>query len=187
MSPIQEILDFWFLPSDHEDYGKKREEWFQKNSDFDQEIRHRFLEHYEQATAGYLLDWSETPLGCLALILLFDQFSRNMFRDTPRAFSTDHKALEIARYAITRGFLDELDTNQKRFIALPFEHSENMTDQKKSIALFESFNDENGLDYARQHYDIVKRFGRYPHRNAILGRTSTEEEACFLTEPGSSF
>lgn len=187
MSPVDEILEFWFLPATHKDFGNKRAAWFQKKPDFDEEIRHRFLDYYEQAVNGYLLDWCETSQGCLALILLLDQFSRNMFRETAQAFATDGKALEIARHTLSKGYLEELDAIQIRFIALPFEHSEKMTDQEKSLELFKSFDDADSLDYAQQHYDIIKRFGRFPHRNVILDRISTDEEIDFLTKPGSSF
>lgn len=187
MDRAQEILDFWFLPEDHPDYGKPRAIWFEKNPAFDAEIRDRFLADFEKAAAGEYLDWTESAKGSLALILLFDQFSRNMFRDTARTFATDGKAREIARHMIETGFYDALGTFQKQFAALPFEHSEDIEDQKLSIDLFREIGDAVAFDYAEKHYLIIERFGRFPHRNKQLGRETTPEEAAFLTEPNSSF
>jgi uncharacterized protein (DUF924 family) len=187
MDRIQEILDFWFLPEDHKDYGKPRETWFKKDDGFDAEIRDRFLVDFEKAEAGEYLDWTESARGSLALILLFDQFTRNMFRESPRAFSADGKAREIARHMLSCGFYNELDPVQKQFAALPFEHSEDMEDQKLSLQLFRELGSDELVDYAERHYVIVERFGRFPHRNAQLGRQSTKEEEAFLKEPNSSF
>tara|TARA_R100000005_G_C5003701_1_gene212245 strand:+ start:1251 stop:1814 length:564 start_codon:yes stop_codon:yes gene_type:complete len=187
MDRVQEILDFWFLPEDDKDYGTPRRAWFEKNPEFDAEITTRFLDDFEKAEAGERLDWAETAKGSLALILLFDQFTRNMFRDTARAFSADGKAREIARHMIERGFYGELNKFQKQFAALPFEHSEDLEDQKLSVELFKALGDAELLDYAEKHYVIIERFGRFPHRNKQLGRESTPEEKEFLTQPNSSF
>ncbi len=187
MSDIQDILDFWFLPKSHKDYGSPRDEWFQKNDKFDAEIKNRFLSLYQQAKEGKLLQWTETKEGTMALILIFDQFSRNMFRDTPDAFATDGKARDLARHMLAAGHYNNLMDQEKAFAALPFEHSEKLADQKKSVELFKEIGSENYLDYAIKHYDIIKKFGRFPHRNKILRRKSTKEELEFLSQPGSSF
>ena len=187
MDRVQEILDFWFLPEEHEDYGNPREAWFKKDDGFDAEIRARFLNDFEKAEAGDYLEWTESARGSLALILLFDQFTRNMFRDSPRAFSADGKAREIARHMLFRGFYDELSDVQKQFAALPFEHSEDIEDQKLSLKLFKQLGSDELMDYAKKHYVIIEKFGRFPHRNAQLGRQSTKQEEAFLKEPNSSF
>lgn len=187
MDRIQEILDFWFLPENDENYGKQREVWFKKNPDFDAEISGKFLGDFEKAEAGELLHWTESARGSLALILLFDQFTRNMFRDSPRAFAADGKAREIARHMLSRGFYDELNAVQKQFAALPFEHSEDMDDQKLSVKLFAELGSDEALDYAQRHLEIIEKFGRFPHRNEQLGRESTKEEEAFLKTPNSSF
>ncbi|MZR31298.1 DUF924 family protein [Sneathiella litorea] len=187
MDRIQEILDFWFLPESNENYGKRRDVWFKKDDEFDASIRSQFLEDFEKAEAGDYLDWTESARGSLALILLYDQFTRNMFRDTARAFSADGKAREIARHILSQGFYDELSPVQKQFAALPFEHSEDLEDQKLSLQLFQELESDVLVEYAQRHYDIIEKFGRFPHRNKQLNRQSTNEEEAFLTEPNSSF
>ncbi len=191
MSRSTEILDFWFGKPDDPDYGKYRKMWFTKNLECDQEVRSRFLQTYQQAAAGELDDWKETPLGCLALIILLDQFPRNMFRGQPQAFATDSQALTYAKYAVERGFDQELLPTQRQFIYLPFEHSENLADQHQCVELFSSLKDypecASGVDYAYRHHKVIERFGRFPHRNEILRRETTPEEAEFLKQPGSSF
>ncbi len=183
----QDILDFWFFPEKHPEYGNNRAAWFQKDPHFDGEIIRQFKEGFEKAANGDYLSWTDSIDGCLALILLFDQFSRNMFREDPKAFSADGKARELARHMINRGFYQALPNFKKKFAILPFEHSEDLTDQEYSVKLFREFGDEIDIDYAVRHYDIIKRFGRFPHRNTVLGRQSTEEELNFLKEPNSSF
>lgn len=183
----QEILDFWFLPKDHPDHGKPRSVWFEKSPAFDEEIRARFLNDFEKAAAGELLGWTDTAKGSLALILLFDQFTRNMFRDTARAFSADGKARAIARHMLETGFYDGLSAVEKQFAALPFEHSEDLADQELSLELFRGIGDPEALDYAERHHAIIARFGRFPHRNRALGRATTPEEEAFLKQPNSSF
>ncbi len=187
MYEYQPILDFWFLPITHENYGGKRSEWFQKDPEFDREIITRFKLLFDKAENGDLLDWTETKTGSLALILLFDQFSRNMFRDSPKAFSADVKAREIARHMLEKGQFADLEGFQKNFAALPFEHSEKLEDQVFSVELFKSFGDEDALLYAVRHHDIIKKFDRFPHRNKIMGRPSTADEIEFLKQPNSSF
>ena len=177
-----EILTFWFEET-------KPVQWFQKNDDFDELIRSQFDTAYTLARQGILEGWKETPLGCLAYILLLDQFPRNMFRDTAKAFETDPQALEIAKHALDKHFDKTLSPIQKRFIYLPFEHSEDLKDQETSVKLFEKTkkDDPVGYDYAIRHLKIIERFGRFPHRNEILGRKSTPEELTFLKDPDNSF
>ena len=191
MSQVQEILEFWFGKPDDLDYGKSRKVWFIKNPEFDREVRSRFLPVYQQAVAGELDDWKASPQGCLALIILLDQFPRNMFRGQPQAFATDPQALAYAKHAVTNSFDRELLPIQRQFIYLPFEHSENLTHQHQCLELFSTLKDYpecvDGIDYAHRHFKVIERFGRFPHRNEILGRKSTPEEAEFLKQPGSSF
>lgn len=190
---IEQVLDFWFGQPESENYGKARTEWFTKNVEFDQQVKEQFLTLYQQAAAQELETFLETPQGCLALIILLDQFPRNMFRGQPQAFATDHLALKYANYAVTKGYDQELLPVQRWFIYLPFEHSENLADQKRSLELMSSLKDDpetiriKVIEYAQRHFDVIQRFGRFPHRNQILGRISTPEEQEFLTQPGSSF
>lgn len=187
MQEYQNILDFWFLPKNHPSFGSKRMEWFKKDPDFDASIRQNFESIFAQAENGDLLHWADSKDGSLALILLFDQFSRNMFRDTARAFATDGKGREIAHHMISQGFFDALPDFQKTFAALPFEHSEDLEDQELAVRLFKNFGDDEAILYAVRHQDIIKEFGRFPHRNESLNRQSTKEEIEFLKQPNSSF
>ncbi len=193
MSQVDKILDFWFGKKDEEDYGKNRAIWFTKDPDpkFDREIKARFMEDYEKAAVGKLDQWKETPHSCLALILLLDQFPRNMFRGNPRAFATDPQALSLAQYAIAKGFDRELLKIQRWFIYLPFEHSENLEHQQQAVELFRQLGNDPDSVYmtssAVQHLEVIERFGRFPHRNAIFHRATTPEEAEFLKQPNSSF
>jgi uncharacterized protein (DUF924 family) len=191
MSQVQEILEFWFGKPNDSDYGKSRQVWFIKNPEFDREVRSRFLPVYQQAAAGEVDDWKASPQGCLALIILLDQFPRNMFRGQPQAFATDPQALAYAKHAVTNSFDRELLPIQRQFIYLPFEHSENLSDQHQCIKLFSTLQEYpecvSGVDYAHRHFQVIERFGRFPHRNEILGRETTPEEAEFLQQPGSSF
>ncbi|MGB3192721.1 MAG: DUF924 family protein [Limnoraphis sp.] len=191
MSRVAEILAFWFGSPQNLDYGKPRQVWFQKNFEFDAQIRSYFLADYELAAQGKLEDWKESPDSCLALILLLDQFPRNLFRGEAKAFATDTQALEVAKYAVSQGFDKHLLPVQRWFIYLPFEHSENLVDQEKAVELTRQLSDhresQSSIDYAIRHWDVIKQFGRFPHRNSILGRESTPEEKEFLKQPGSSF
>ncbi len=191
MSRVEEILTFWFGWPDEPKYGKPRSFWFTKKPKFDQELRDHFLSDYQQAAAKALEHWYSSPRSCLALILLFDQFPRNMFRGTAQAFATDPQAIAAAQHAIAKGFDQELMTVQRWFVYLPFEHSENLADQRQSVALFATLNNDPEsaatIDYANRHCSVIERFGRFPHRNKILGRVSTPKEAEFLKQPGSSF
>lgn len=181
------VLDFWFGPDD-----QSRAEWFRKDPAFDTEIRTRFGPLVEQALAGELDDWAQAPESALARIVLLDQFTRNAFRDTPRAFAGDAQALQAARDLVARGFDRHLPARWRSFVYLPFEHAEDLQAQTESMRLFQALADERPdladlLTWARKHQQIIERFGRYPHRNAILGRPSTVAEQAFLAEPGSSF
>ncbi|MGD2183433.1 DUF924 family protein [Lusitaniella coriacea] len=191
MASIQAILDFWFGKPGEGDYGKPRSVWFVKNAAFDEEIRSRFLDAYERAATGEFSEWKETPLGSLALILLLDQFPRNLFRNHPKAFATDAYARSVTVDAITQNFDQTLLPVQRWFIYLPLEHSENLEDQNRCVELFSQLKDDphsaSTIDYARRHRDVIQRFGRFPHRNKILGRKSTPQEEEFLQQPGSSF
>jgi uncharacterized protein (DUF924 family) len=183
----RDILVFWFGPPP---LGR-REVWFGKDPAFDATIRERFGEPIAAARAGAYGAWCDEPRGALARVILLDQFTRNAFRDTPDAFSGDARALATADDAITRGFDRSLEPIERQFLYLPFEHSEDLAMQERSLALFGALAQETGdrspLDWAERHAAIVRRFGRYPHRNAALGRASTPEEIAFLETPGSGF
>jgi uncharacterized protein (DUF924 family) len=183
----QDVLAFWF--GEGADYGRRHKRWFEKQPAFDAEVAQRFLGLYEQLAAGR--EWLDSPRERLARILVLDQFPRNMFRGTARAFATDAPALETARLAVERGD-DTLQLPVERlFLYLPFEHSEALEDQQraceltKPLAAFAETDDAHR--YAVAHRDVIQRFGRFPHRNAILGRESTAAELEFLKQPGSGF
>lgn len=181
------ILDFWFGPPPH----AAREAWFRKEPAFDDAVRARFGEAVGVALAGGYGAWCVTAHGALARILLLDQFTRNIHRGTPRAFAGDERALATARDAVDRGLDRALDACERWFCYLPFEHSEDAAEQARSLALFRALADETGDEgpytWAVKHAEVIRRYGRYPHRNAVLGRTSTPEELAFLAQPGSSF
>jgi uncharacterized protein (DUF924 family) len=175
-SDPDEILAFW------KEAGAER--WFARDDAFDERCRARFLPAQEDAAAGRLPEWERTPEGALALVLLLDQMPRNMFRGTARAWATDPKAKGVAERAIGRGFDREIEPLLRAFFYLPFMHGEDMSSQDRSVALYESAGDESGAYWARHHRDIVARFGRFPHRNAALGRESTPEEVAYLAAEG---
>lgn len=175
MRDIQEILEFWFS----EDAERL---WFASTPAFDQEIRRRFAERFAEAASGQLRSWEETPEGCVALCILLDQMPRNMFRGSPRAFATDAKALAIADRAVNRGLDRELSPEHKQFLYMPFCHSEELADQVRALALFEAAGLRESLEFVKDRLAVMRRFGRFPHRNAVLGRTSTPEELKFLAE-----
>jgi uncharacterized protein (DUF924 family) len=194
MASIQTVLDFWFgdLQSEASTYANRRKLWFGKAPEFDQQIRDRFAALHQQAIAGELDDWQKTPEGCLALLIVLDQFSRNLWRNSSQAFANDAKALTLAQRAIAQGFDQQIAPIQRIFIYLPLEHSEDQAIQDQSVELFRGLSTDNPeltdcLDYAVKHQTVIKRFGRFPHRNAVLGRETTPEEAEFLQQPGSSF
>jgi uncharacterized protein (DUF924 family) len=191
---IEAILRFWFGAPGSEEaaYSQRRKLWFGKRPEFDQAIRQQFQSVYQQAAIGEFDTWQATPLGCLALIILLDQFPRNMFRNSPQAFATDEKALKVAQHAIETGFDQQLAPIQRMFVYLPFEHSEEIENQKRSVELSQQLCRDapeltDVFEYAERHRLVIERFGRFPHRNRILGRASTPEELEFLQQPGSSF
>lgn len=185
------VVDFWFGAPGSITYGKSRPEWFKKSDTFDAQIRERFLPTYEAARAGALAHWRESPLSLLALILVCDQFPRNLFRDSPRAFEADAMALSCARDMVARQWDRRLIAVQRQFVYLPFEHAEDLGMQRESMRLFGELARDAGrddlLEWARKHAVIIERFGRFPHRNAVLGRASTPEETEFLKGPDSRF
>ena len=168
-----------------------REAWFTKDAGFDREVRDRFEGLHGEAAAGKLEGWRDEARSCLALVILLDQFPRNMFRGDPRTYATDDLARDAARYGVERAYDRELSPHERLFLYLPFEHSEELDDQRLSVELFRGRAAETGSDdllgYAVQHEEIIERFGRFPHRNEVLGRATTQEEAEFLQGPGSSF
>ncbi len=178
----QEILHFWFEET-------KPQQWFQKNDDFDQQIRDRFMMTYEMARDGVCDNWKQDADGCLALCIVLDQFPRNMFRNDAKAFATDEKALMVAKYAVSKGFDQLMVPLRRRFLYLPFEHSESIDDQKKSVDFFAKMkkDDPLGHDYALRHLEVIEKFGRFPHRNAVLQRENTADEEEYLARPGSGF
>ncbi|WP_353931674.1 DUF924 family protein [Okeanomitos corallinicola TIOX110] len=188
MSQAAPILQFWFGHPDQPGYGKPKKIWFNSEPKFDREIRNNFLEDYQKAATGYLDDWMNAPDTCLALILLLDQFPRNMFRGTPEAFATDWEALSAAQHAVAQGYDRELLPVQRWFIYLPFEHSENIAHQRQCVKLFQQLSHDPdstiAIESAFEHLQIISRFGRFPHRNQILGRISTPNEEEFLELEG---
>lgn len=198
------VLQFWFhsltdaVPIDKKSPPAKL--WFNGGRIFDEDIRSKFLNDFNKAKAGEYKDWEETARGRLALILIFDQFSRNMFRNTPQAFETDMLALELTQRSIKDGKDKELMCVERVFLYMPLMHAEDLRVQNEGVRCFEMLAQESellsplntsyfeyNLKYSRQHRDIIARFGRFPHRNAVLGRASTSEEKAFLEKPGSSF
>ncbi len=179
MTPAS-VLDFWFS-------AKAVPQHFNCGPEFDKEIAERFLSHHECAIDGALAAWQATPEGTLALIVLLDQFSRNIFRDTPRAFAADTQACALADSAMKAGFDKLLTPEQSVFVYMPFMHSEDLATQEASVKLYADLGLRDNLKFATAHRDIIARFGRFPHRNAILKRQTTEAEAAFLQQPNSSF
>jgi uncharacterized protein (DUF924 family) len=159
--------------------------WFAKDEQFDARFRERFLRDHEAAARGELTQWQATPEGALALVILLDQFPRNAFRDTPRMYDTDAMARKVANTAFAAGYDQKLPHELQKFFVLPFAHSEDLADQERSVALARRIGPDD-LAHAKHHRDIVRRFGRFPHRNAILGRESTPEEKHYLDNGGYS-
>ncbi len=178
----QEVISFWFEET-------VPQQWFQKNDGFDLEIYERFHVTYEMAKKDLCADWARDSDGVLALCLVLDQFPRNMFRDSPKSFETDGKILLIVKEALHKGYGALLNPVKRRFMYMPFMHSENINDQKKSVSLFEMMKDDDPLsyEYAVKHFEVIEKFGRFPHRNEVLGRQSTEEELKYLNLPGAGF
>jgi uncharacterized protein (DUF924 family) len=191
------VLDYWFGELDDEVVPEKSRLWFEGGEVVDTYLKNNFKGLLEKAAGGKCDDWAVSPQGRLALIVLLDQFSRHIYRGTPKAFAQDTKALGVAREMVHLGEDQELFFFQRSFVYLPFEHSEDLRMQHDSIALFQKLADAapdstqsyfaDNLRYAVRHREIIQRFGRFPHRNLILGRTSTPEEEAFLKEPMSSF
>jgi Uncharacterized protein conserved in bacteria len=192
MTPAMQgqILDFWFGAPDSAEYGTTRDAWFRKNPAFDAEIRRRFGAVIETALGGGLDDWT-APRAALARVLVLDQFTRNCYRDSGRAFAGDAQALAAATAVVDQGLDRELIPVERWFLYMPFEHAESPVAQARSLALFTRLSEETGLAdplaWAKKHAAIIGRFGRYPHRNALLGRESTSQEIAFLATQGSSF
>lgn len=161
-----------------------RERWYEHSDAFDAEVRDRFLALWHKAAAGGLASWEDSDDGALALVIVLDQFPRNMFRGTPEAFASDALAREVARRAIERGTDLRIDPLLLEFLYLPFMHSEHLPDQLRCVALFENTDNAENLKYAREHADIIQRFGRFPHRNHLLGRDTTADEQAFLDGGG---
>jgi uncharacterized protein (DUF924 family) len=177
---IDEVIRFWFDELDPKD-------WFRKDEALDATIKERFGAAYEEVKAGVSAAWLDEPDGVVAAILLLDQFPRNMFRGEARAFATDATALALAKQAIAAGLDAKLPPVKRWIVYLPFQHAETSADQARSVELFTALGKPLALDFALRHQEVVDRFGRFPHRNEVLGRLSTAEEAAFLKEPGSSF
>ena len=204
MVTIDQIFHFWFHSlTDATPIDKKfspAKLWFNGGRAFDEEIRQKFLTDFLKAKAGEFKDWESSARGRLALVIIFDQFSRNMFRGTPQAFETDALALELSQRSINDGKDKELMLIERVFLYMPFMHCESLAVQEQGIRCFESLVEESktkaarntsyfeyNLTYARQHRGIIAQFNRFPHRNAVLNRSSTSEETAFLNKPGSSF
>lgn len=188
---LEEVLAFWLGPPEGTGGYTHRPIWFASTQEFDETLRQRFLAHHEAAAAGQFDALATAPFPALALVLLLDQFPRNMFRGTPRMYATDAKALAAAEEAVARGFDRLVHHVPRTFFYTPFEHSEDIAVQRRSLELVERRRDSPDFErtkfYIYRHWEIVDRFGRFPHRNAILGRETTPEEAAFLREPHSSF
>lgn len=188
---MREILDFWFADGP----DQFRQAWFTKDAAFDAEIARRFGTLVAPAREGTLDDWAATPEGALALLILLDQFPRNLFRGAPEAFASDPHALALARRVVLEQRLDlRLTATQRVFLYLPFEHAESLEAQDLSVALFEGLRDwpahaapGGTIAYAWAHRAVIARFGRFPHRNGILGRESTPAEQAYLAQPGAGF
>lgn len=187
----QEVLDFWFGAPGTAGYGQPRKAWFVKKPAFDAQVRDLFLGLHAAGHAGELAQWQESAHSLLALIILLDQFPRNMFRDRPESFASDPQALAAARLMVARGWDAQLPPVMRGFVYLPYEHAEDAAVQAESLRLFGALpageERDELLQWARKHHEVIGRFGRFPHRNRILGRISTPEEAAFLKQPGSRF
>ena len=186
------VLDFWFGAPASTEHGSTRKAWFAKNDAFDAEIRERFAAQIERALRGELDDWGQTAPSALAQVLLLDQFTRNAFRGTARAFAGDARALAAASRMVGARQDESLAPFMRGFVYLPFEHAESLAMQDEAVRLFarlaaEAPEQADMLEYAHRHRSVIERFGRFPHRNDILGRRSTAEEIAFIAQPGSGF
>ena len=179
MNP-QQILDFWFSPA-------TQPHWFAQSAAFDQQVHSRFAAVLAQAAAAELAHWRATLAGRVAEIIVLDQFSRNVYRNTPQAFAQDGMALVLAQECVRQADFAQLNVDERKFAIMPMMHSESVAVHRVAVPLFERYTDALTLDFERRHQVIVERFGRYPHRNALLGRASSPEELAFLQQEGSSF
>ena len=173
-----DVLAFWRAAGD--------ERWYKRDDAFDAGVRERFLALWQKATVGELSSWETTDDGTLALVIVLDQFPRNMFRDDPKAYSSDALARDVAHRALARGADERIEAPVLPFLYLPFMHSEDLGDQLRCVDLFRATNDTENFRYAEEHADIIRRFGRFPHRNRVLGRATTPEEQAFLDGGGFS-
>lgn len=173
MTPSATLLDFWFGAA-------MRPRWFDSTPELDRDIRKRFESLWREAVAGKLDTWKETAEGCLALVIVLDQLPLNMFRGEPLSFSSEAQAVQVTRYAVEQGYHKTLPADRLGFLFIPLMHSENLADQDLSVKLFEEAGLENNLRWARHHRELIRRFGRFPHRNAILGRESSPAEIEYL-------
>ena len=169
----REIIDYWFSK-------EVSEHWFNSTAEFDRELGERYESVWEQASRGELVDWMNSAEGCLALVIILDQFPLNMFRGEAKSFSSEAQSRDVAEHAIEQGFDAQLPDDQKAFLYMPYMHSENLADQERSVELFSQPGLESNLRFAHHHRGIVDKFGRFPHRNEVLGRESTEAEIEYL-------
>ena len=176
----QEVIAFWF-----DEISPKA--WWQKDDDFDSLIKQRFGHLHDQAIASELFEWRETALGSLAEVIVLDQFSRNIYRDSVQAFAFDSLALALAQTAVSKGYDLEVSEPQRSFFYLPFMHSESKVIHQQAVHLYTNLGNPDNLEFELKHKRIIDQFGRYPHRNQVLGRQSTIEEMEFLKQPGTSF
>jgi len=174
------VLTFWFEEV-------KPAQWFTADPELDATVKARFLALYQAVAAGQRPQWRDSADGCLVEILVLDQFSRNMFRGEVRAFATDERARACLAHALEQGFNEQLDEHRRAFLYMPYQHSESLEDQQRSVELFEEAGNPENLDYALRHKQIIERFGRFPQRNLLLERTSTPDEIAYLLEPNSTF
>lgn len=185
------VLSFWFGAPGTPEHGTNHSEWFKKDDAFDASIINNFMEDYENAAAGHYDDWALTSRGALALLILLDQFPRNMFRNDAKSFATDAKALEIATSMVSAGHDKAMTKEEQFFVYLPFEHTEDIAMQEKCLELTAAMPqgkaENSPYHWAKQHYDVIAKFGRFPHRNKILGRANTPEEDEYLSNPGAGF
>jgi uncharacterized protein (DUF924 family) len=180
LATAQTIIDFWF-------YQIEKSQWWVKDTEFDQRIKTEFLELHQMANKGELFHWRKTPEGRLAEIIILDQFSRNMFRNQPESFASDPIALVLAQEAIQTGDVNHLPQEQRDFLLMPLMHSESKVIHEYALPLFEEMASEFSMNFELKHKVIIDEFGRYPHRNDILKRPSTQKELVFLTQENSSF
>ena len=177
---MRQVLDFWLVETGPD-------LWFSRSDELDARIREKFSDLHERAVAGELANWRGTPEGCLGEVILLDQFSRNLYRNDARGYAQDPQAREIMTLALACGFDAGMSKDERKFLYMPLQHSEDAADQARSIELFRALEDDDTFKYTLRHQEIIARFGRFPHRNADLGRESTAEEIAFLQEPDSSF